>query len=393
MSSFEKLQADLIQALEKNATTKANQVDILGKAISSLPKNKVQNSPYYELIKQMRELESQVDEKRNIIARWIEIEAELKDMRKKTREIDSRVENLADELEVYYESIGSAAFEMYSENPSVFSAMDELLAALQGIESNRMERERRLQQLESGTRPDSLLGKTLNKGRGLVLRGSLRTAEIHRNRQLRAVGERICGIDELPDFPESTPLGKALFPLKDLLDDLNTVRGKAALMQKQKTDMEDERVVIERKERMRNPLRNMEHEIDRIAAEITSIQSRVGEAHLEGKTRSTYSEESIAGVLADIKKHEAEERRLKKLMSRVGAALEIEALQAKKEGIGRELSSLRKQMEGLSSDQAKVQEKIEKQTKVRGSLSTLRLTPPVPKTQQKKKTTTTKGGG
>ena len=384
MSSFETLQNEIQQALAQNAKALSAQETKIGSIIAGLPKGKIQNAPFFEHAARIHEIQDQIDDKKTTIARWSGIEQELKEIRTQAKELEAKAATLADELEVYYESIGSAAFDMYRDNPSTFKSMEDLLTELQGMETSRRERERKLQKLESGAKPDSLLAKTVNKGRGLMLRGSLRTAQAQRNRQLRAIGEHICEKDALPTFPPSSPLGKTLFPLKELLKDRRDIRREASAIKNKKTEMEEERVVIERRERMRNPIRNMEHEINRMELEVGELHGALGKEFLKSRSKSDYSDDKISAAMAEAKKLVAEERRLKKLQSRAHVALEIEALEAEKAKIAHEVSELQNQIKRLTEDEAAIQDTIEKKVKARGSVSTLKLAPPA-KTPQNKK--------
>ena len=373
MSKYLQLREKLEIELTNVNQARENQITTLGDVLTSAKKNSISEPTFVESRSKARDIRKVLRDKRASVTRWQEIEKELQENRVATKEFEDKRVSLRSELELHWEDIGEAAFEMYRKSPGVFENSSEVLSDLQNLDSRIQEKEQEIRQLESDNAPGTLIGKTLRKGRGMVLKGSLRSREMQRGRQLRLIGEHLCCLDAAPAVPENSPLSQLMAPLRGSIDTLRGSERALKELGERKTAIEKERVAIEKGARMRNPVRNLEHQISQGESELQSLYNRIGHLFDEFGTDTDRTDGRVGKIFATIDSMDGKIKKLEQLLRRTNAALELEQLEKQAATLDSERRSLQKQMDKLDTDRERIDQEIGKKSKIRGNPATLVL--------------------
>ncbi|MBT3272339.1 MAG: hypothetical protein HN368_04225 [Spirochaetales bacterium] len=373
MSEYLQLHEELKSAISQTNETRENQLTSLGDILTSVKKLSILDPAFVEAITNAKNLRKTLREKESTVTRWYAIEKELSEAKSAFKELDESRGGLRTELEGYFEDIGTAAFKLFRKSPSIFANSAGILDDMQEFEMRRKEKEKELHQLESGPDSNSFLGKTFRKGKGMVLRGSLKSRELQRGKRMRIIGQHLCELDTMPDIPEGSDLAVLLGPLSASINSYRKEHGELERITERRSALEQERVAIEKGARMRNPVRNLEHQASQIQHNLQSQYNVIGHLFEEFSTDEDRTSGKVAKILSQIDNNEKEIKKLEKLLGRVEAAVEVDELEKKKLVIGAEQEKLRRRIGELDSEQDKLATEIVKTTKLRGNVASLKL--------------------
>ena len=146
--------------------------------------------------------------------------------------------------------------------------------------------------------------------------------------------------------------------------------------------LDGERVEIEKSVRMRNPVKNLEHEVRKLEFELAERLCQLGERFYGSNVEKTVVNDKVSKTVAAIERNERERKRYEKLFDRVKAGLAIEALGKQKKKLDGEIAGLNKKIEELDKE-------ISKQTVLLGNPATLKMPQKRQTSIQKKETETT----
>ena len=370
---LQKLREQIQTELARIEESRVGQYAVLGEDLSTTKNSGEWKAAFSEDLTLVRTRRDMLKEKSRTVESWKEAEDRGTTIRKEIQELETAYTKVRGELEMHFEDIGAAAYDLYQQTPSAFDETADLLNDMQDLETGVREKELELQRLQTGSKPSSFITKTLNKGRGIVIRGSLKTREFQRGKRLKQVGEHICESLDLPDLPEGSSLAKQLAPLTGATASLRQVRKELSAKKAEAESIDNARIAIEREERMRNPVKNLEHDMRRIGSELAEIYTNLGRRFYDSDARSERVTERISRTVSAIGRLDDEKNRHEKLMLRVDAGLAVVELEKKKEKLDAERESLRERIETLSAAQADVQTLIDTKAKERGSVTTLKL--------------------
>ncbi len=370
---LQKLRDQIQIGLTRISESRESQFAILGEDLSTTKNAGEWKTTFSGDLDDIKTRRDTLKEKSRIVEQWKNAENRRVVVQAEIQDLEAAYANARNELEIHFEDIGAAAFDLYQQTPSSFDETADLLNDMQDLESVIREKEQELQRLETEAKPSSFLSRTLNRGRGMVIRGSLKTREIQRGRRLKLVGEHICESIGLPDLPEGSSLAKQLAPLQGATERLRDVRQRLADAKEEAESIDNERIAIERGERMRNPVKNLEHDIHRIRAELSEIYTNLGHRYYESTAREERVSERISRTVVAIARFDAETDRYEKLLVRVDAGLAMVELEKKKQKLDTERLSLSEKIEALELAQADIQVQIDAKARVRGNQGTLKL--------------------
>ena len=362
-----------ITELRDIQTENNNAIDIqlerLGVELSHLEEGVNEGSGFESPIREITSIESEISAKERTIEQWNELSDELDTIKEAIAYIDSDISSKREECEPYYEAIGSSAIEAYADDPDSFDSIRESIDQLISLEEEIRERERDIQTLRSGDSTESFIGKTLARGRGIVRRGTLKTKNIQRNRALREIGERVCDLGS-EETKSATILADALVPVRQFLDDIKKLRGERAQLESNREDVQASRLEIEKNERMRNPIRNLGHDVERLRARVSELALELGRSYVESGERMEAGSR-IEGMVSEVEALREESKRIDALGGRVKASLEVDRISAEIES--KKASRARHEVEIEAIDQSVEELKAKKssQTRLRGSQNTL----------------------
>lgn len=370
---LQKLREEIQTELARIEESKTAQFAVLGEDLSTSKDTGEWKAAFAEDLSQIRERRDMLKEKGRTVESWKKAEDRGNTIRTEIQELEAAYTSARGELEMHFEDIGAAAYDLYQQTPTAFDETADLLNDMQELESGIREKELELRRLQTETKPSSFFAKTLNKGRGMVIRGSLKTREFQRGKRLKQVGEHICESLDLPDLPEGSSLAKQLAPLTGATTSLRDVCRELAAKKAEAEAIDNERIAIEREERMRNPVKNLEHDMRRIGSELAEIYVSLGRKFYESDARSERVTERISRTVSAIGRLDDEKERHEKLLFRVDAGLVVTELEKKKEKLDAEQQSLKERIDTLSAAQADMQALIDAKAKERGSVATLKL--------------------
>ena len=321
--------------------------------------------PYDEPLKEISLVQDQIAAKERTIDHWNELNEELDTIKEAISQIDSETSDRRDDLEPFYEAIGVAAVEAHSDNEALSEIVEHVLLLQLDIE----DRQREIQTLESNEKSESFIGKTLARGKGMVLKGSLKTKSLLHGRALREAGEKVC---ELPSYESfDATLIDAMGPSREFLDDIKKLAGEKSQLEQNRDEVQQKRLEIEKRERMRNPARNLRHDVDRLNSRMNDVAKELASAYVDSDERAVPADDEIESIVMEIERLGREAESAVKLSERVRAALEADRITAEIDS--KRSVRARLETEIAAVDRASDQLKGEKsaQVKARGSSASL----------------------
>ena len=321
----------------------------------------------------VKDLQAALKDKNLTIERRRALERKLQVLSEERAILDLEHAKLSGELGEHFEDIGAAAFELYQQSPSSFDESAELLADMQQLETGIRAIEKELRQLESTATSGSFFGKTVNKGRGMVLRGRLKTRELQRVKRLKLVGEHICEFADLAALPEDSSLSRRIVSVGDTVDGFRRVRRRLKEVALDHEQLDGERVEIERSARMRNPVRNLEHQVRKLELDLAEQLYELGARYYGSNVKKTMVNEQVSKTLTAVERNDRERKRYEELLSRVEAGLAIDALEKQKGKFRGEIAGLNKKIEELEKGIAGIDKKISGKSVLLGDPATLKM--------------------
>ena len=370
MAKPEEVIRELEQRVVAGVEARDNQIRHMGKTVASLPKKQLEGTTYADGAAKVREAERDWKDKERTIQRWLELGEQLSQLRGALDEADASIRGLKDDLAPSYEHIGAATLSTFEGEPSTFAELQDLLTGVLDIDEEIRRKERELQQLESSTGPASFIEKTLKRGKGLVIRGGIRSKGAHLSKELREIGERVC--DTFP--PEGTgdnPVSRALYPVRAQLSALADLQDRRARIQENISALEDERAEVERREGARNPVRNLEHHIERLNVDIAAYRLELGETYLAEAATAPLEDPGLAEALETIERIDAALAEDRMLVDRHRAAAEVRRLDEEISNVERKIARLEGEIGGLRERTAALGAERAQQAEIRGSEDTL----------------------
>ena len=362
---LQELKEEIALALARIEARQTEHFTVLGEEIASSKKAGNWKEPFADRFSAVNEIKASLKTKNRTIARWGEIEKRRNEIRFELQELAGDDDRLRVELEESFEAIGAAAFELYQNEPSSFNDTAELLKDMHDLEAGIKEKERELRQLETDGRPDSLFKKTLRKGKGMVIRGSLKTRELQRGKRLKLVGEHVCERIPLAELPNDSALAKQLAYIQSPVSEWREIRGRIDVLKQESSDIESERIAIEKEARMRNPARNMAHDVRRLETELAEVYTLLGREFYTSVKHGGFGDRA-AETISSIKQADDDLEEHLKLLSRVEAAQAIGELESRRESLEDEQQKIQTRIE-------EVETAIGQKLKERGNPATLKL--------------------
>ena len=325
--------------------------------------------PYDEPLKEISLVQDQIAAKERTIDHWNELNEELDTIKEAISQIDSETSDRRDDLEPFYEAIGVAAVEAHSDNLHRNEALSEIVEHVLSLQLDIEDRQREIQTLESNEKSESFIGKTLARGKGMVLKGSLKTKSLLHGRALREAGEKVC---ELPSYESfDATLIDAMGPSREFLDDIKKLAGEKSQLEQNRDEVQQKRLEIEKRERMRNPARNLRHDVDRLNSRMNDVAKELASAYVDSDERAVPADDETESIVMEIERLGREAESAVKLSERVRAALEADRITAEIDS--KKSVRARLETEIAAVDRASDQLKGEKsaQVKARGSSASL----------------------
>ncbi len=371
MSTYKKSIGDLERLLDENHKSLQSRYELLGARLVELDSADLKQSPYADRIARIGELLEQIAGKERTILEWDELSDELDSINEAISQIDADCTAKVDEIETHYESIGRAALDTYLSDPDAYQNVAEAVEGVVAIDENIRDKEQELRTLETTDRAESFFGKTLARGKGMVLRGSLKSKGLQRGRAFREAGRRICLDGPMPEVEQGSPLSQALHPVRPLLEELGGLRREREQLEQNRIEVEKRRLEIEKRERMRNPAKNLAHGVERLRVEVAELSTELGAAYAEENASDKVEDESIKTVMESIARLNDINGAGQKLIARLRAAADVERLDS-------EIESRKKNLERLEREIATVHDAVKNlqaekvgRVKARGNVSSL----------------------
>jgi chromosome segregation ATPase len=372
MSSHEKAIEELKGRIAENDEAIESQFRLLGETVVSLDTKTLVATPFIDHVSRIKNLQDEIADKGRTIKKWQDIERQLEVVKKNQKSVESDIASLKKEIEPSYEEIGSAALAESNESHLKFSEVEIALADLSTLEENIREKEREIQQLETGGKLNTFIGKTLAKGKGLVLKGSLVSQSVQKNRLLRGAGEKISEM-EVPELPVNSSLSIAMGAIRPLLEELRKAKVKLTALEKKRTGLAEQKIEIEKNAHMRNPVPNLRHETERLEVQAGELREALGNLYLNTKSPGSAKDGATEESSAIINKLKKENEKNIKLIARYKAAVEVERLEKEIKQKRNRAANLEKELQKNAGEIDVLKEKREKQVQARGNLKTIIL--------------------
>ncbi len=371
MSSHEKSIAALKRKQNENNNVIQHQFEILGNTLTDLSDEVLSGTPFHESVRQIRAMRDLISDKEKTVSKWNEITGRMGEIDDAIKQTEAAIAGKREELAPRYEEIGEAALSAYLQNPESHGMLKDALSGALTTNENIREKERELESLETPTKAESFFSKTFAKGKGMVIRGSLRSKSAQRSKQLRDVGERISAMD-LDEIPDDSPLNSTISSIEPVIDDLDGLRAKLEDQKEDREKAESERLEIEKRERMRNPVRNLQHEIERLRVQVDEQCLEVGKQLADTDMSSLPEDQRIAPVLQTIEEKREGNRQYSDLIDKLNAAIEVDRLSDEIRRKQRSKENLEKQISELDEEIKRLEEEKSERTKERGTLKSLK---------------------
>ena len=345
------------------------QLERLGVELAHLEDSATAGSSFESPIRDVTSVESEISAKERTIEQWNELSDELDTIKEAISQIDSDISSKREECEPNYETIGIAAVDAYDNAPEAFDPFQDSIIQLISLEDEIRERERDIQSLQTTDSKESFIGKTLARGRGIVRKGTLKTKNIQRGRALREIGERVCDLSIDPTN-SATILAEYLIPVRQFLDDIRKLQAERTQLESNREEVHANRLEIEKNEHMRNPIRNLGHDVERLRARASEFALELGRTYIESDEKIETGSR-IDGIVIEVKRLQADTDSIDALGRRVKAALEVERISTEIDA--KKVSRARHEAEIEAIDQSVDDLKTKKtsQTRLRGSQNTL----------------------
>ena len=370
MASYKKSVEDLEAVRSRNNNAIKNQLEHLGKQVALVDEKQIADAPFAGAVSTIHAKEQELEQKERTIAEWNELSETLESIAADGRLVDVEIAATRAELEPHYESVGEAVLDLYHSTDEELGELSVLADQIVALQEDIRSKERELQSIESGDKQEGFIGKTLAVGRGIVIRGSLRSRGNRRSRALRDIGERVCMMG-IADLDESSPLTKALFPVRESLAELSKLKERRQTLDESTSAAEEKRLEIEKRERMRNPVRNLGHATDLLRTQINELAVEIGTAFVEHEYPMKETSSEIDTARAAITRLEEENGRAETLIERLNAAIAVDRITEQLDG----KKAARVQLEAeISAIDATVEELKSEKTvtsKARGTLASL----------------------
>ena len=200
-------------------------------------------------------------------------------------------------------------------------------------------------------------------------KGTLKTKNIQRGRALREIGERVCDLSIDPTN-SATILAEYLIPVRQFLDDIRKLQAERTQLESNREEVHANRLEIEKNEHMRNPIRNLGHDVERLRARASEFALELGRTYIESDEKIETGSR-IDGIVIEVKRLQADTDSIDALGRRVKAALEVERISTEIDA--KKVSRARHEAEIEAIDQSVDDLKTKKtsQTRLRGSQNTL----------------------
>ena len=372
MPSHEKSIEELKGRIAENDEAVESQLKLLGETVASLDTKALSSTAFVEHVSRIKSLQDEIADKRRTIKKWKDIERQLEALKKNQKSVETDIATLKKEIEPSYEEIGSAALAESNESHLKFSEVEIALADLATLDENIREKEREIQQLETGGKLNTFIGKTLAKGKGLVLKGSLVSQSVQKNRLLRGAGEKISEM-EVPELPVNSSLSIAMGAIRPLLEDLRKAKVKLAVLEKKRTGLAEQKIEIEKIAHMRNPVPNLQHETERLETQVGELHEALGNLYVNTKNPGSAKDGKTGESANIINKLKKENERNIKLIARYKAAVEVERLDKDIKHKRKRAANLEKELQKNSEEIDVLKEKREKHVQARGNLKTIAI--------------------
>ena len=373
MAKPEALLKELRQKARSNGE-KSGQLSVsLGRLVGGLDPKLAEDPALETLIDESISIQSEIQRCTTAIQLWRQSEEKLDKAKIELRDIDQEIVRKRNEIEPLFEQIGLAAVSSFSEETTNLESLQELFGSLRALEDNIKTKERELRQIESSAAPDSLVGKTISRGRGLVIRGGLKSRESQRIKGLKKLGEQIIQIDELVKSQDPSSLTEVIGPIRDQISELNKLKSRRGKTLTKQAEIEKSQTEMEKNEGMRNPIRNLEHRLNRLESDELEVSRKIG-FHVHTQKTSFGSEASAVQELLDqLMQIDEDNQRFDKFEKRIMAALEAERLRAEIEVKKKRAGKITKELTSIENEIAQLVRELEAQERLRGSLKSLKL--------------------
>ncbi len=373
MPSLDEIHEEVRSKLNEIQRIRQSHLITLGEELSAVKNPGAWSEAYAKQLSAIKDLRAALLDKKQTFDRWQALERKLETIKEERKSLDLERERLRQELDGHFEDIGVAAVELYKQSALSFNETSELLTDVQQLDVGIREKEKELRQLESAPAPASFFGRTVNKGRGFVLRGSLKSRELQRVKRLKLVGERMCEYADPSAFPEDSSLSRRMASIDGSVDDFRRVCGRIKEIELDRIQVNEERSEIERNARMRNPVKNLEYEMKRLEFELSGQLRELGNQFCTSDAGKTTVNDKVSKTVAVIERSERERTRYEKLLVRVEAGLAIETLEKQKKKLGGEIAALNLKIKELEERIAEIDKEISGNAALRGNPDTLKM--------------------
>ena len=371
---------ELQRGIEKNSGQIHLRLRKLGEYLSYQEAEVLSTPEMKELHRRIQDLRHQLPESRQQVKKILQSVARNEELEREIRDRKAQLAELAERNQVICEAIGRAAYTAYKSLTAPRSEYRELFEPLRRQEKELEELEAEYDEIQAHAKGGKFFRIFRETGRSLYLKGVLSLRRKAVSKSFHEAGRRFFD-SELDEELKDRGLREALAPYEANEKKINALHRETEKLREDQGRMWNELKTLGADKSHQKRVREIETEIQRIEGQLHDAFEALGSLF-----RGTRSGESMdveaASIVKQIEGIEQANRKNRKQIERLRAAMRIDSLRDQLGNLADRISKLeadiesrQREIDTLSIQASEGQKKIQRLQKVRGSEQALLKNP------------------
>jgi chromosome segregation ATPase len=380
MDTYKRAIDELRRGIEKNSRELHLCLRKLGEYLSYQEVEVLSTPEMKELHKRIQDLRRQLPESRQQVKKILQSVARNEELEREIRDRKAQIAELTERNRVICEAIGRAAYTAYKSLAAPREEYRELFDPLRRQQQELEDLEAEYDELQTHPKEGKFFRIFRETGRSLYLKGVLSLRRKAVSKSFHEVGRRFCDL-ELDAELKDRGLREALAPYEGNEKKINALHRETGKLRDDQGRMWNELKTLGADKSHQKRVREIETEIQRIEAQLHDVFEALGS--LFRRTRSGEATDvEVSNIVKQIEGIEQANRRNRKQIERLRAAMRIDSLRDQLDNFADRISKLeadiesrQREIDTLRVQVSEGQQEVQRLQRVRGSEQTLLRNP------------------
>jgi chromosome segregation ATPase len=380
MDTYKQAINELRKIIEKNTTEIHLCLRKLGEYLSYREAGVLSTPEMEELHRRIQDLRHQLPESRQKVKKILQSVARNEELEREIRDRKAHIAELAGKDQVICEAIGRAAYTAYRSLTAPRQEYLELFEPLRRQEQELEELEAEYEKLQAHTKGGKFFRIFREAGRSLYLKGVLSLRRKAVSKSFHEVGKRFCD-SELGVELKDRGLREALVPYEVNEKKIDALHRETEKLREDQGRMWNELKTLGADRSHQKRVREIETEIQRIERQLHDAFEALGSS-FRGTRSGDFNDIEASSTVKQIERIEQANRRYRKQIVRLRAAMQIDSLRDRLGNLSDRISKLaadiesrQREIDTLRVQASEGEKEIQRLQKVRGSEQTLLKNP------------------